>query len=222
MFGRHNDQNDNQQDGSEHHSDVIAPENQAQDQSNPTPAPATDDNWQHPGAPLDNGQQDVPQDGTPAVEEPPQEESYTAPEVAEPAPEAAPVIPIDEHLQLDVPEELVHETPEPAAPAPVFDVSGPAGNFNPPAPAREQPTVEHELIDLKQKALTELSPLVNHLEQAPHERFHTLMMMIQATDDQGLIKEAYEAAEKIEDEKLRAQALLDVVNEINYFTQPRG
>ena len=45
------------------------------------------------------------------------------------------------------------------------------------------------------------------------------MMMIQASDDQTLLKDAYEAAKGITDEKTRAQALLDVVNEINYFTQ---
>jgi hypothetical protein len=44
-------------------------------------------------------------------------------------------------------------------------------------------------------------------------------MMIQASDNADLIPEAYEAANKITDEKIRAQALLDVVNEINYFTQ---
>ena len=45
------------------------------------------------------------------------------------------------------------------------------------------------------------------------------MMMIQASDDASMIKTAYEAAQGIADEKIRAQALLDVVNEINYFTQ---
>jgi hypothetical protein len=45
------------------------------------------------------------------------------------------------------------------------------------------------------------------------------MMMIQASDNADLIPEAYETANQIPDEKVRAQALLDVVNEINYFTQ---
>jgi hypothetical protein len=43
--------------------------------------------------------------------------------------------------------------------------------------------------------------------------------LIQASDNSALIKEAYQAANQIADEKARAQALLDVVNEINYFTQ---
>lgn len=46
-----------------------------------------------------------------------------------------------------------------------------------------------------------------------------MMMMIQSSDDQTLLSNAYKAAHSIEDKKIRAQALLDVVNEINYFTQ---
>lgn len=76
-----------------------------------------------------------------------------------------------------------------------------------------------DLIDLKQKALQQLSPLVDHLDQNPEEKFRTTMMLIQASDNQALLKTAYEAAQQIPDEKTRAQALLDVVNEINYFTQ---
>ncbi len=76
-----------------------------------------------------------------------------------------------------------------------------------------------DLIGLKQQALQQLSPLVSHLEQTPEEKFRTTMMMIQASDDKSLIKSAFEAAQKITDDKARAQALLDVINEINYFTQ---
>jgi hypothetical protein len=82
------------------------------------------------------------------------------------------------------------------------------------------PTVDtNGLLGIKQQALTKLSPLVDHLEQSPEEKFRTTMMMIQASDDQSLVKDAYEAAQEISDEKTRAQALLDVINEINYFTQ---
>lgn len=77
----------------------------------------------------------------------------------------------------------------------------------------------HDLIDIKQKALSQLSPLVGHLDQSPEDKFRTTMMMIQASDDQSLIQKAYDAAQQIQDEKIRAQALLDIVNEINYFTQ---
>jgi hypothetical protein len=79
--------------------------------------------------------------------------------------------------------------------------------------------VHGDLLGIKQQALTALSPLVGHLEQTPEEKFRTTMMMIQASDNQGLIPTAYEAAQAITDEKVKAQALLDIVNEINYFTQ---
>lgn len=75
-----------------------------------------------------------------------------------------------------------------------------------------------DLLGIKQQALTELSPLVGHLEQTAEEKFRTTMMMIQASDNQDLIGAAYEAAQAITDEKAKAQALLDVINEINYFT----
>jgi hypothetical protein len=76
-----------------------------------------------------------------------------------------------------------------------------------------------DLLTIKQSALKQLSPLVDHLDQTPEEKFRTTMMMIQASDDQSLLKEAYDSAQKITDEKTKAQALLDIVNEINYFTQ---
>ena len=78
-----------------------------------------------------------------------------------------------------------------------------------------------ELLELKQKALNDLGPLVDHLDQTPEEKFRTTMMLIQSTDNESLIKEAYAAATSISEEKVRAQALLDVVNEINYFTHKK-
>ena len=115
----------------------------------------------------------------------------------------------------------------------ISDIVAPAGGSQKPGPMPPmtfQPyhgldddngdaKLPHELIDIKQKALGKLSPLVDKLDQPPEERFRTIMMMIQASDDQSLVKEAYAAADQIKDEKVRAQALLDVVNEINYFTR---
>lgn len=88
-------------------------------------------------------------------------------------------------------------------------------------PASAPATVGDDLLSLKQQALQELTPLVDHLEQSPEEKFRTTLMMIQATDNQALIKSAYETAQQISDEKVRARALLDLINEINYFTQQK-
>lgn len=84
------------------------------------------------------------------------------------------------------------------------------------------PAGSDDLINIKQQALQQLSPLLGHLQQSPEERFRTTMMLIQASDNDKLIPQAYEAAKAITDEKVRAQALLDVVNEINYFTQSQS
>lgn len=81
------------------------------------------------------------------------------------------------------------------------------------------PAPNGDLENIKTQALQQLSPLVGKLDQNPEDKFRTLMMLIQASDNHDLIKEAYEAANKIEDETVKAQALLSVVNEINYFSQ---
>lgn len=82
-----------------------------------------------------------------------------------------------------------------------------------------EPASTSDLLEIKQKALEQLTPLVGKLDQDPEEKFHTTMMMIQANDNQKLLNEAYQAAQNITDDKKRAQALLDVINEVNYFTQ---
>ena len=93
------------------------------------------------------------------------------------------------------------------------DDSSPADDTaDQPAPGSE------ELIGIKQQALEDLGPLVDKLDQTPEERFRTTMMLIQASDNQVLVKQAFDAAQEIQDDKERAQALLDVINEINYFT----
>jgi arginine/lysine/ornithine decarboxylase len=101
--------------------------------------------------------------------------------------------------------------PEAVATTPVPDTA------SAPEPA-ETPSTD-ALLSLKQQALSQLSPLVGHLDQSPEERFRTTMMLIQSTDNNTLLQTAYDAAQAITDEKIRAQALLDVINEINYFTQ---
>ena len=66
--------------------------------------------------------------------------------------------------------------------------------------------------------------LPNSFRSGPDERGHfgnfggrfvaeTLMPLVLS------LEQAYEAANQITDEKQRAQALIDVINEINYFTQ---
>jgi len=102
---------------------------------------------------------------------------------------------------------------------PVLPGSPVAVAANDPAATLTAAAPNNDLLQIKQQALQHLSPLLGHLDQTPEEKFRTTMMMIQASDDQTMVSQAYTAAQAIPDEKVRAQALLDIVNEINYFTQ---
>ncbi len=116
--------------------------------------------------------------------------------------------------------EPVQTIPSGPPPAPVSAPIVPA-----PAPSNASNMMDmsaEDLVRMKQEALQHLQPLVGSLQQNPEEEFRTLMMMIQATDDKSMLKKALDAAKKIGDDKVRAQAMLDVINEINYFTQMSG
>ncbi len=81
---------------------------------------------------------------------------------------------------------------------------------------------DDKLLSIKQQALQQLSPLISQLDQTPEEKFRTTMMLIQASDDPAMIDQAFAAAQSIPNEKEKARALLDVVNEINYFTHQKN
>lgn len=117
--------------------------------------------------------------------------------------------------------EALEVTPAAATSTPVSDdddSTEPAADNTTSTPTSDS---ADPLLGIKQDALQSLSPLLGHLDQTAEEKFRTTMMLIQATDNKDLIKDAYTAAKDISDEKTRAQALLDVVNEINYFTQAK-
>ncbi len=146
--------------------------------------------------------------------------------VAAPAPQAAPVAeaatPPEEPAPA-TPTPAPETTPEATEPEVVETDQAPASTdamFSPPLPQSTTPggVGSDGLLDIKQNALDQLKPLVDHLDSMPEEKFDALMMMIRASDDQALIQPAYEAAQQIKDDKKRAEALLDVVNEINYLT----
>ena len=89
------------------------------------------------------------------------------------------------------------------------------------APAPSALPVSGDLESIKQNALTELRPLVDKLNVAPEEKFDTYLLLLRSTDDQALIAPAFEAARAIADEARRAQALLDIIKEIDYLSGPQ-
>src|SRR5581483_1698972 len=125
-------------------------------------------------------------------------------------------------------------TPLPDNTGSVNDVISPAGGF-PKKPTYQYPpgvtpkndelpqtdsNADPELIDIRDHALEELEPLLDHLDLPPEDKFRLIMMILQHKDDESLVKKAYEAAHAIEDDDIRGRALYDIVNEVNYFTQP--
>jgi hypothetical protein len=110
--------------------------------------------------------------------------------------------------------------PEPVMPEPVVPI----------APVMPEPVVEPtampaapagDLDSIKKDALIELRPLVDKLNVAPEEKFDTYLLLLRSTDDQALVAPAHEAARSIVDEARRAQALLDIIREIDYLAGPQ-
>jgi hypothetical protein len=89
------------------------------------------------------------------------------------------------------------------------------------APAPEPvvvPTANDDLTSIKTEALSELRPLVDKLNVEPEEKFDTYLLLLRSTDDRSLIAPAHEAARGIADEARRAQALLDIIKEIDFLS----
>lgn len=90
-----------------------------------------------------------------------------------------------------------------------------------PAVVEEVPklTPGHEELEIiKKEAIEELKPLVDKLDLPPEEKFDILLLIIRSTDDEELVAKAHTAATEIADETRKAQALLDIIKEVDYFS----
>lgn len=127
-------------------------------------------------------------------------------------------------LSVDEPiETTTVETPTPVSDdvTPVSDTPSTPNEsaYTPPAPVT--PQVSGDLESIKKDAIVALRPLVDKLELAPEEKFDTYLLLLRSTDDKELIGPANEAAKAITDESRRAQALLDIIKEIDYLSTPQ-
>ena len=123
-------------------------------------------------------------------------EAEAAPAVAE---MKTPVPPMEPPVAAPAPDPIMPAAPAPVASPVAIPVAG-------------------ELDGVKQAAITELRPLVDKLTLPPEEKFDTYLLLIRSTDDKSLIGPAHEAAKMITDETRRAQALLDVIKEIDFLS----
>lgn len=135
---------------------------------------------------------ETPGDATPAMSE------IAAPVAPGTPPPAVPAADDTAAVEPPAVEPVLPAIPEPVAPMPL----APAG----------------DLDAVKQDAITELRPLVDKLTLAPEEKFDTYLLLIRSTDDKSLVAPAHEAAKAITDETRRAQALLDIIKEIDFLS----
>lgn len=145
-----------------------------------------------------------------APEAPAPETAPEAPAAPAPAEQEGGLVSATDPLMVAPPPPSVPETPPPA-PAVDPQMVAPA-----PAPVVSAPG---DLGEIKKLALDELRPIVNELELPAKDKFDALLLVIRSSDDQSLIKSAYAAANGITDPAEKAQALLDIIKEIEYFSQ---
>lgn len=110
--------------------------------------------------------------------------------------------------------------PDPVAPDPVTVPTMP-DPITPAQPMTADAQVDPALASVKQEALTELRPLIDKLDVEPEEKFNTYLLLIRSTDDKDLIAPAHAAAKNITDEAKKAQALLDIIKEIDFLSNPK-
>lgn len=112
-------------------------------------------------------------------------------------------------------------TPSDPVATPDKPIDQPIVGYNPPA-STSSPTPSNggnsELEGIRKDALTELRPLVDKLDLEPEEKFDIYLLLLRSTDDKTLIAPAHMAAKDIPDESKRAQALLDIIKEIDYLS----
>ena len=126
------------------------------------------------------------------------------------------VIPTEEEIETEpTSEEIV----APATPESVVDITPEPTPVTISIPDNNSP-LDNSLDPIKEQALNELRPIIDKLNVPAEEKFETYLLLIRSSDDKSLIAPAHETALKIEDETKRAEALLDIIKEIEYLSNP--
>ena len=123
--------------------------------------------------------------------------------------------------QVDAPADIATSLEQEAAMPADDNVPAAEPAYQMPDDSTPAPVADSNLESIKTSAINELRPLVDKLNLSPEEKFDTYLLIIRSTDDSSLISPAFEAARGIVDEAEKAQAMLDIVKEIDYLTGPR-
>jgi len=119
-------------------------------------------------------------------------------------------------LQFEETPASIPSVPAPLDESPVVPSETPVVPFQMPTPLSSSTS---DLEGVKKDAIQELRPLIDHIDLPPEEKFDTYLLLIRSTDDATLIAPAHTAAIGITDEKRKAEALLDIIKEIDYLSK---
>ena len=81
-------------------------------------------------------------------------------------------------------------------------------------------TGDAALDAVKTNALQDLKPLVDKLDVTAEEKFVIYQLIFKTADDPSVVEPAYNVAKQITDETKRANALLEVIKEVNSIENP--
>jgi hypothetical protein len=77
------------------------------------------------------------------------------------------------------------------------------------------PTAAEEVNIIRDKILNYLSEMIRDINQAPKEKFETIVSILRGTNDKSLLKDALETAIQIKDPNDKAKAMVELVNIID-------
>lgn len=77
-------------------------------------------------------------------------------------------------------------------------------------------TSNASLEEIRRRAVEALVPVIDSVEGGADKRFELLMNAVRASDNASLLEKTLATAEAIEDPSMKAEALVDVINETSY------
>jgi hypothetical protein len=85
----------------------------------------------------------------------------------------------------------------------------------------ENPTAQNDqLEDVKKRAMHALTPLIADIKDMdPERKFDICLSAMRYTDNKELANVALNAALEISEDETKAEALVELINEINYLQQ---
>lgn len=132
--------------------------------------------------------------------------NMSAPEMPAPAPESI-AEPMSQAAPAPMP--TPEPMPQPAAPSPVFE-----SNFA-STPKYNMPASNLSMHQVKEAALRDLVPLLDHLNMNPSQKFNIYRNIFEDLKDYTILEPAYRAAAEIPNDHERAEALLYLVESID-------